>query len=84
MKKYNMETNRIVYDENNVTLEPEYGLWTRKDIQLYATHPERLDNLPPLTRKFLTRDPETGVLTVSFPINQKPVFIFRKLRKGRS
>ena len=71
-----MEINPIVYDENNVTLEPEYGLWTRKDIQLYATHPERLNNLPPLTRKFLSRDPDTSVLTVSFAINTKPVSTF--------
>ena len=71
-----MDSNPIVYDENNVTLELECGLLTREDIQLYATHPECLEYLPPLMRKFISRDPETGVLTVSFAINQNTAFTF--------
>ena len=64
-----MVDNPIIYDETNVELELEYGLWSRSDIQFYAKFPERLETLPPLTRRFITRDPESGTLTVSYIIN---------------
>ena len=65
--------NKMKYTADTVELELEFGLWDREDIRLYGKHPERLEYLPPLTRKFITVDPETGVLTVSFAINLIPV-----------